>query len=64
MSNNVRVVCRFRPQNKNEEEKGGKVIIEVNQEQTSVKLNVRKQLSSKVFNNCISGIREQPRVHL
>ena len=37
---NIKVVCRFRPQNKLEIKEGGKPIIDINDEGTSVRLGV------------------------
>lgn len=39
MSNNVRVVCRFRPPNQNEIDHGHKDIIEIDSEQKTVKIH-------------------------
>jgi kinesin family protein 5 len=38
--NNIKVVCRFRPQNSLEIKEGGKPIIDINEEGTQVGLKV------------------------
>lgn len=43
--NNIKVVCRFRPQNKLEIKEGGVPIIELNDEGTSVTLKVKIKTS-------------------
>jgi hypothetical protein len=40
MATNIRVVCRFRPQNTVENEHGGVPIITIDESQTTVKLQV------------------------
>ena len=44
---NVRVVCRFRPQNRIEEGKGGRSIVNISADEKSVKLDVSSQQKRK-----------------
>jgi hypothetical protein len=44
--NNVKVVCRFRPQSKRENEEGGVVIVSFSEDGTTVTLNVSKQCAT------------------
>lgn len=43
MSNNIKVVCRFRPQNSLEIREGGVPIIEIDDEGTHLQLKVKEQ---------------------
>lgn len=42
MSNNIKVVCRFRPQNSLEIREGGVPILEIDDEGTQLHLKVKK----------------------
>lgn len=43
--NNIKVVCRFRPQNSLENREGGVPIISIDDEGTNVQLKVKKWLT-------------------
>ena len=47
--NNIKVVCRFRPQNKLEIKEGGYPIIEISEDGTGVTLKVKKKKTSVLF---------------
>lgn len=47
--NNIKVVCRFRPQNSLEIKEGGKPIIDINEEGTQVGLTVSGNPSLSLF---------------
>jgi kinesin family protein 5 len=44
MSNNIKVVCRFRPQNSLEIREGGVPVIEIDEEGTQLQLKVLQQV--------------------
>lgn len=45
--NNIKVVCRFRPQNKLEIREGGVPIIDIDEDGTQVTLKVKKKKKKK-----------------
>lgn len=57
--NNIKVVCRFRPQNKLEIKEGGQPIIDIDEEGTSVKLNGKDVKQTYAFDKVFGSNTRQ-----
>ncbi|KAK9760112.1 hypothetical protein K7432_016191, partial [Basidiobolus ranarum] len=57
--NNIKVVCRFRPQNKMEERKNGVPVVYIDESGTSVKLESKDYTGSFTFDRCYGPLTSQ-----
>ncbi|ORX90911.1 kinesin-domain-containing protein [Basidiobolus meristosporus CBS 931.73] len=60
--NNVKVVCRFRPQNKLEERNNGRTVVDIDDSGTSVKFESKEHRGTFNFDRCYSPTASQQEV--